>query len=309
MKKLIYIFFLLIIVNLISHRALAAERESDDEKEYTPPTNTTREVDSDTEYDDSENDLDYPVTSPTPSVVPVNETRSTPIINANAASDAVPSTVAPEPPTPSVQTNTNQAAPIQEVAPAPVKSKAFPWAWILTRASGIASYVLLTILSLLGMLLTTGLIYRVLTPASAWSLHRAVASVLLLSVVTHIVGLLLDAFIKLRIVDVLIPFVSPYQPLLVSLGIMGFYLLLLILITSLYTMTSHARFWRTVHALGLVMFALIFFHGILIGTDAKQVWMQAIYWITGTLVLSAGTYRMIWRYRRIRDINVPISGK
>jgi hypothetical protein len=315
MKKLTYIFFLLLILTLISHRALAAEREDDDESEA--PTNRTRVIEADDDYDEPEQRPEDDAPEPSPIIDPIEESPSLPLANdsesigqpqVNLVTDSESAEPISETPADQPQiVDTYQDAQQATTTNAPVISKAFPWAWIITRASGIASYILLTAMSLLGILLTTGLIYRMLSPAAAWSLHRATASVLLLSVSAHVVSLLLDRFMNLRIVDVLIPFVSSYRPLLISLGIFGFYLLLLVLSTSLYTMTSHARFWRTVHALGFVMFALIFLHGILIGTDTKQVWMQAIYWITGALVAGAGIYRLIWRYRRIRDINAPGS--
>lgn len=316
MKKLIYISLLILILTLISHRALAAEREADDESEVR--TNRTREIEADDRYDEPEQEPEDDVFELAPVIEPIEQPPSPPVetnggptvqpqaglevnTKANKSTSELPENQ------PKV-VDTYQDAQEQQTT-TPVISKAFPWAWIITRASGIASYILLTVMSLLGMSLTTGLVYRLMSPAAAWSLHRATASVLLLSVAAHIVSLLFDAFMNLRIIDVLIPFISPYQPILISLGILGFYLLLLILGTSLYTMTSHARFWRTVHAFGFVMFMLIFLHGILIGTDAEQTWMQTIYWITGALVLSAGIYRLIWRYRRNRYINPPASLK
>jgi methionine sulfoxide reductase heme-binding subunit len=184
----------------------------------------------------------------------------------------------------SSKTTTNQA------------TSAFPWAWMVTRAAGIASFLLLGVLTMTGIFLSTGLFFRFMSPATAWSLHRAIASVLLFSVVVHIGSLLFDHFINLKILDLLIPFVSYYRPILVTLGITGFYLLLLVLSTSLYTMTKHPRFWRIIHYLGFPMFVLLFLHGILLGTDTKQIWMQIIYWVTGSTVGLVVVYRILWRY-------------
>ncbi|MFA6098082.1 MAG: hypothetical protein WCV50_04760 [Patescibacteria group bacterium] len=182
-------------------------------------------------------------------------------------------------------------------APAPAISSSFPWAWTVTRSAGIASYLLLGILTISGILLSTGLFFRIFDPATAWSIHRAIASVLLVSVLLHVGALLFDHFIGLHILDVLVPFVSSYRPALVALGIAGFYLLLLLLITSLYTMTKHPRFWRIVHYSGFIMFSAIFVHGLLIGTDMKLAWIKAIYWIMAVLVLAAVIYRLWWRHR------------
>ncbi len=190
-------------------------------------------------------------------------------------------------------TNVNTVVPVRTLS----VSTNFPWAWMVIRASGIASFLLLALITVLGTMLTTGLFFRIASPSTAWSIHRAVASALLISVLTHVVSLLLDNFIGMRLIDVLIPFASRFRPLFVALGVIGFYLLLLILGSSLYMMQKYARFWRIVHYLGFVMFVNIFLHGIFTGTDTKQWWMQAIYWTAGIVVGLFSAYRLIWKIR------------
>ena len=190
-------------------------------------------------------------------------------------------------------TNVNTVVPVRTLS----VSTNFPWAWMVIRASGIASFLLLALITVLGTMLTTGLFFRIASPSTAWSIHRAVASALLISVLTHVVSLLLDNFIGMRLIDVLIPFASRFRPLFVALGVIGFYLLLLILGSSLYMMQKYARFWRIVHYLGFVMFVNIFLHGIFTGTDTKQWWMQAIYWTAGIVVGLFSAYRVIWKIR------------
>jgi hypothetical protein len=249
---------------------------------------------------------DY-VPAPTPEPLP----QSTPIVNQQQEQPITQPTNEPAPVVSTSedqnQTNTNSTViPTQQTSQTP-KQTSLPWPWIITRAAGIASYLLLALLTITGITLTTGLLFRIMQPSTAWSIHRAIASVLLISVVTHIISILFDSFIKLRFVDVFIPFVSPFRPLLMALGIGGFYLLLLVLSTSLYTMTSHPRFWRILHYLGFPMFLMLFLHGVLIGTDAHQMWMQVIYWASGGLVALAVIYRLMWRYmpialfRRLRN--------
>ncbi|PIS40890.1 MAG: hypothetical protein COT26_00890 [Candidatus Kerfeldbacteria bacterium CG08_land_8_20_14_0_20_43_14] len=220
-----------------------------------------------------------------------------PLGTANTNSEANVDNAQPE----AVQNNTSAAPVVQPVNP-------FPWAWLIARAAGIASFILLGFLTMTGLLLTTGAFFRLLSPAHAWSLHRAIASMLLVSVVTHVASLLFDHFINLRLQDLLVPFVSFYRPALLALGILGFYILLLVLATSLYTMTNHPRFWRLVHYLAFPMFVLLFLHGILLGTDTKQIWMQVIYWATGSLVGLTIIYRILWRYYRRQMPVVEATG-
>ena len=199
--------------------------------------------------------------------------------------------------TESTTTTSDQTTPTPTTTTAPTISTNFPWAWVTSRATGIASFVLLGLLSATGILLTTGTLFRLLSPAAAWSLHRAIGTGLLFSVLVHVFSLLFDSFINLRVVDLLIPFVSPYKPIFLALGIFGFYLLLLVLATSLYTMTSHAKFWRSVHFFAFPMYILIFLHSYLVGTDTKEWWMQIIYWGSAAVVGGAILYRLAWKYQ------------
>lgn len=239
------------------------------------------EVESE-EYDGADDRYEAPErVAPPPVVVPpsaINVNTEAPIQNTNATTSPIITTAAP--------------------VPSPTVSAAFPWAWIVTRAAGIASYLLLALMTVAGISLSTGLFFRFVSPATAWSIHRAIGSTLLISVLVHLSALLADSFMALRFIDVFIPLISPYRPTLVALGISGFYLLLLVLGTSLYTMTKHARFWRLVHYLAFPMFVLIFLHGVLIGTDTKQLWMKIIYWVSAIVVFSFVTYRLTWRFRR-----------
>lgn len=233
----------------------------------------------------------------------------------------VPSIVEPEPVITPESTNsaavtgvspmaTDRATDIPISTPKPTISTEFPWAWLTARAAGVVSFILLTLLSVTGILQTTGVMYRFMSPAASWSLHRAIGSVLLFSVLLHLGTLLLDSFMNLRFVDVLIPFVSPFRTTFVALGIFGFYALLLVLASSLYTLTSHPKFWRTVHFLGFPMFVLILLHGVLIGTDRNTWWMKLVYWTGGVGVTLAVVYRMYWKYHLVpKNGSLISSGK
>lgn len=222
------------------------------------------------------------------------------IPSAPAPADVPNETIVEQPAILPAATAESQATP---AVAKPIVSQEFPWPWIVTRTTGVASFLLLTLLSITGMTMTTGLLFRLIPPNLSWSIHRAIASVLLTSVVIHVGALLFDHFINLHIVDLLIPFASHYRPVLVALGNLGFYLLLLVLFTSLYSMSAHPRFTRTVHFLAFPMFILIFLHAILLGTDSKQLWMIWIYWVCGGLVGMSVLYRLAWKYRPAHQKN------
>lgn len=250
----------------------------------------------DGEHEDAEDAPETPsVPTPIPATGNTPTTSSPPdAVNINASS-ASNTEIVPTNDSPSEAVDVNSATPSTAIAP--TISTNFPWAWITARATGIASFVLLGLLSATGILLTTGALFRLLSPAAAWSLHRAIGTALLFSVLAHIASLLLDHFINLRLIDLLVPFVSPYKTIFLALGIIGFYILLLVLTTSLYTISSHAKFWRSVHFFAFPMYVLIFLHSYLVGTDTKEWWMQSIYWGSAAIIGAAVIYRLIWKYK------------
>lgn len=244
---------------------------------------------AESEREESEEDAFEPEDDIQPTVV-----QSTPALNTATA----PTTTINSP---SSATSETTPASVETAVAQPVVSSistTFPWSWVVTRVAGIASFVLLALTTIIGIAITTGLMFRFFSPAAAWSIHRAIGTVMLVSIVLHVGSLLFDSFLGLRISDILIPFVSFYRKTLVSLGIIGFYLMLGIVGTSLYTMTSHAKFWRFLHYFGFVMFILIFLHGVLIGTDTREWWMKVMYWTSAFAVTGFGIYRIVWKLRK-----------
>lgn len=275
MKKNLFIFIVLILL-ILPWEALGASNPGVVSGSVNP-VRLAQESDSENE-DEDQYQYDNPVPAQTAPIVNVNQdTNSAPAINSS--------------------TNTNTSIPTLAAQPTPTQT-AFPWAWVINRSAGIASYILLALITITGILLTTGLLFRLFEPSVAWSIHRAVGSALLVSVVIHVFSLLFDHFIRLRILDLLVPFVSPYRPLLVALGVTGFYILLLQLATSLYTMTKYPKFWRTIHFFAFPMFVLIFLHGTLIGTDRHQSWVVAMYWVTAIMVAVFVIYRLFWKFQK-----------
>ncbi len=157
--------------------------------------------------------------------------------------------------------------------------------WYVARASGIASYILMFLVVILGNGMTTGYVYRYINPVKSWLSHKYLSLALTLSVVTHILALFLDKFINFTWQDILIPFASNYKPLLVSLGIFSFYILLIIIIFSLWFRLHYKRAWRSIHYFTYALFTLSLIHGLFIGTDASTLWMKSIYWFTGAVFL------------------------
>lgn len=164
-----------------------------------------------------------------------------------------------------------------------------PWeavTWDVARAGGFTAYVLLGLSVALGLALTMHM--------QSWRWPRLINSelhnfVTLLSLVftsIHVLAVWLDPFTRFGWSEVFIPFVSHYRPLWMALGIVALYLGLAIgLSTWLRPLIGYA-WWRRLHVLTLVSYALVTVHGIATGSDTRTWWGGLIY--AGSALTIAG---------------------
>jgi methionine sulfoxide reductase heme-binding subunit len=94
-------------------------------------------------------------------------------------------------------------------------------------------------------------------------LHRWTGYGTLTLTLLHPMPLLLSPRPVFRIVDVAFPVWSPQQPLENTLGAAALYLLVIVVVTSLYRIELGRRIWKRFHYLTYAAAAGIFIHGIL----------------------------------------------
>ena len=113
-------------------------------------------------------------------------------------------------------------------------------------------------------------------PRPNWllDLHRFLGGTAVVFVVIHVVSILLDTFVHFGIADVLVPFASSWKPTAVAWGIVGFYLLLAIEITSLLRSRISKRAWRLTHYLSFPLFVFATVHALTAGTDRNTLLMR-----------------------------------
>lgn len=198
--------------------------------------------------------------TPTPSI---STAQKTPTLSPTLATSTPSPTIIPSVVTSQPTTSTQSSTPSS-------------WPWYITRAAGITSLILLSMLVLLGLGITTGVVYRIMGPIPAWTYHRLIGIALVFSIATHLIALLFEKFINFNISEILIPFTSTYKPLFVGLGGLAFYAYLLVIITSIWFIKKY-KSWRLLHYLSFVMFTLIIFHSFYTGTDTRTITMEIIY--------------------------------
>jgi predicted ferric reductase len=144
--------------------------------------------------------------------------------------------------------------------------------WNLTRSSANIAMALILLTVFWGVLLAT----RVLKPNDrpAWlrDIHTWMGGLALVFTIIHILTLIADSYISFTFVSVLVPFVSEWKPFPVAMGILGFYILTAVQITSLMMRKMSRKTWRRIHLLSYVQFVLVMAHTLTAGSDVGKAW-------------------------------------
>jgi methionine sulfoxide reductase heme-binding subunit len=162
--------------------------------------------------------------------------------------------------------------------------------WYLSRATGVVTIVLLTLVVCLGII-TAGRRRPAGEAATiVMGLHRWLSLGMLVFLCIHIAGAILDSYVTISWLAVLVPFTSDYETLLVGLGTIALDLLVLVMVTSFLRHRIAERRWRFVHWASYAMWMIALLHGFLMGT-ADQPGLRAV-----TLACAAvGGVMACWR--------------
>lgn len=164
------------------------------------------------------------------------------------------------------------------------------WPWHLSRAAGVTAYVTLTLATTWGLLLSTSLADSLISRGRSLDLHRWLSAVALALSVAHAVPLIGDRYVSFDVLDLVVPFLAPYRPVAVGLGIVGLYLALAVYGSIWLRGWLGQRGWRAVHVLSFPAFGLVTLHGLYAGTDSTAPWLQAIYLVS---VVAVGTLTLV----------------
>ncbi len=186
------------------------------------------------------------------------------------------------------------AAPLLFLRSAATSSGASdPTLWYVTRAAGVSAYVLLAVVVDLGIVSSLA---RQLGERISWIVDEAHQFIALLAaafVTLHLGVLLFDPFITFSLANLLVPFGEPYQPLGISLGVLGLYALLIVLVSSWLRRFTSRSFWRGLHYASFAVFVLVTLHGLLSGSDSGLGWMRSIYFAASASMLFLTAMRLV----------------
>lgn len=172
--------------------------------------------------------------------------------------------------------------------------------WAVSRASGLAAFAVLSASVIMGLFISTKASDGILSRPFVFDMHqfRSVAALVLIGV--HAGSLLFDGFLNFTSFGVLVPFVSPYRPVAVGVGIIAAWLCAIT--TASFWMRGRIgqKRWRTLHYVTFLAYAGGLWHGLAAGTDTQ---LPLVYWgyivslaaVTALTVLRVSGYKKVTR--------------
>jgi DMSO/TMAO reductase YedYZ heme-binding membrane subunit len=140
--------------------------------------------------------------------------------------------------------------------------------WIMSRSSAIAAYIVLTIVMVLGNLLSNP------RNKDKWKLskyllpwHQAFITATYTLVILHLCFTAIDPKSGVSFKQMWFPIHSLYHPYPMLAGTIGLYLLILIGFTA--SIRKRFKKWLNIHRLSVTIWFLVTFHGFMGGSDSR----------------------------------------
>ncbi len=165
--------------------------------------------------------------------------------------------------------------------------------WIGSRTTAFIAYLTIAGSVVYGLLLSTKLLDAIAHRPVSFALHQELAAIGLGLSGVHGALLGLDQTIHFSLLDLLVPFASPYRPIAVGLGQLALYATVIVTVSFYARRRIGQRTWRALHYLTFLAFVGATAHGILAGTDTATPWAFAIYAGSAMAVVFLTTYRIV----------------
>ncbi|MEJ2710607.1 MAG: ferric reductase-like transmembrane domain-containing protein [Anaerolineales bacterium] len=170
--------------------------------------------------------------------------------------------------------------------------------WYITRAAGLTGYILLWLSTAWGLAVSSKIFDKLLHRAYTYDFHQFLSLLAIGFILLHIAVLMADRYLPYTLAQVLVPFLSPYRPIWVGVGVLAFYLTLLVTVTFYLRSRIGAKTFRTIHVLSLVAFLGAAVHGFFSGTDSPLLATQVLYAGTFLSVVFLTSYWLIYMVQK-----------
>lgn len=165
--------------------------------------------------------------------------------------------------------------------------------WYITRSAGFAAYLLLWFSTALGLAIPAKIFDRFIPRAATFDFHQFISLLAIGFILLHIGVLLVDRYLPYTIAQILIPFLSPYRPVWVGIGVFSFYLVVLVSITFYLRSQIGMKAFKVIHYLSLISYVGVVVHSFFSGTDSSVPVAQWMYFATFMVIVFLTAYWLI----------------
>jgi methionine sulfoxide reductase heme-binding subunit len=146
--------------------------------------------------------------------------------------------------------------------------------WIASRAAGSAALLLSSASVCVGLSMGRNLLKR--RKADLRIAHEALSLATIAALLVHVLTLLGDGFLNPSIGELTIPFLSGYETLWTTAGIVAFWAMLALGLSFYARARIGVQRWRVLHRFTALAWLLGLAHSLGEGTDAGQAWFLAM---------------------------------
>lgn len=163
--------------------------------------------------------------------------------------------------------------------------------WYVTRAAGLMGYLLFWLSTVWGFAISSKIFDPFLERMFTFDFHEHLSLLSLGFLVLHVAVLLIEKVEPLSLTEVLVPFVSTYRPFWTGIGIITFYLTVLVTITFYIRKWISMKTFRVIHYLSVAAYFGALLHSVYAGTDTSLTWVQ---WMYGGTTLVTVFFMVYW---------------
>ena len=171
--------------------------------------------------------------------------------------------------------------------------------WYASRATGVVSLLLLSLVVMLGILVNRQGRLPGLPSFAVTGLHRSLSLLSVLFIAIHVATAIIDPYVSIGLAAVVIPFVSAYMPFWLGLGAVALDLVAALILTSLARAYISRRTWRGIHWLAYAAWPVALVHGIGSSPDLRSGGLLLVAIGSALAVAIAGLWRVAGKAREV----------
>jgi len=171
--------------------------------------------------------------------------------------------------------------------------------WTTSRALGLSAYLLFFLSMATGMMQSM----KGILPAhraAIYIIHQSASWFAWLFTFAHAWILIYDKYIGFMLPDLLIPFYSKYETWAIASGILGFYLMSILILSTDLMKKIGKKWWKSIHSLSFIGFGLSLGHGFLFSAKADTP-VNNLYVLTLSVLVILGLFRLFHAKRLVKQ--------